>query len=400
MMQIRLKRMALGIGLSGVILAGCGESTTATVLPLPPIGRAVAAPTAAASNNAADLLDGTPVPPPDLPPGSGRLVYDAGELGVNQAIVIAPASGGAPQPANFSDEYRWFLGKTYHPWSPDRRLVIASRYDPVARQQVFAVADAAGAPTREVARIAASPDTAVQHFVWSPDSSKVAVGVYTLANNADRLYGAKALLVIDVAGGWSSSVVVDPGLNAEVLAWSPDSETLAFTTGQNHEPEFELTLQTIRWDGEDRRTLVRDVAISKMFWTRENIILFESDCDGSNVTELCQLDPASGKYQPLYQTPDPKDMLGFQSLSPDERWLFVQDFRRKSLFLINRTSGAITTVVSKIDGLYAYKSIWSPDSKYLAITDEDDHMHVYEIGAGRPLRPLIDQEVRGWLPDR
>jgi dipeptidyl aminopeptidase/acylaminoacyl peptidase len=313
---------------------------------------------------------------------------------------MVPASGGASQAANFSEEYGWFLGKTYHPWSPDRRFVIASRYDPVARQQVFAVADAAGTPTREIARIAASDDTAVQDFVWSPDGSKVAVVVYTLSNKAPPRYASKALLVIDVAAGSSSSVFVDPGLNGEVLAWSPDSSTLAFTTGESHDLEIVRTLQTIRWDGEDRQTLVRDVYIHTMFWTRENIILFEGDCDGSNVTELCQLDPASGKHQPLYRVPDSEDSLGFISMSPDERWFFVKDFRRDSFLLVNRTSGAIATVAGNAAGFYALQSIWSPDSKYLAIADEDNHMHVYEVGVGQPLRPLIDQEVRGWLPDR
>ena len=103
-MQIRLKSLALGLGIA--FLAGCGESN-ATVLPLPNESTTVALQaTLTALPRPPDVsAEPTPLPAePNLPPGSGRLLYNPGPP------QIVPASGGPAQAWQVSSgEDRWDL---------------------------------------------------------------------------------------------------------------------------------------------------------------------------------------------------------------------------------------------------------------------------------------------------
>ncbi|HYF63175.1 MAG TPA: hypothetical protein VD886_10210 [Herpetosiphonaceae bacterium] len=406
-MQIRLRRNTLALGLGALIMTGCGRPATATVLPLPPFSTTVAqnqATQTAQPQTPISSPEPTPAPvSPDLPPGSGRLVYYTTAGGKGSEIEIVPASGGATLPAAFPRDRSLFTDEMRSPWSPDRRYVIGEdRRASADDERVFVVAAADGSNLREVARIPATDRLLSGDFVWSPDSSKVAVIMKDAFNDPEStsLYASQRLLVIDVAGGSASVVVDDVNLNNDHLAWSPDSQSLAFSTGESHEPEIPRSLQTIRWDGSNQRTMVEDVYVLSIFWTRENTILFEGECDGNDYTELCQLDPASGNYQPLYQTPDRNDTLRFFSLSPDERWLFAMDYRRNAFTLINRASGAVEVIPGPASDFYSFSSLWSPDSRYVAVWGQDKRTYVYEVGSGRPLRPLISEIVLAWLPEK
>jgi hypothetical protein len=401
-MQIRLKRVALSLSLGGLmLLTACGRPSSATVLPLPPAGAAVAPGADQIMSGLAGALSGTPQPTPaplapDLPPGSGRLVYDGD--GSRNGIMIVPASGGPAQPAAFDRRHADWVANNDAAWSFDQRAVLVPVGSESTNTYELILAEEDGGGSRSLGAISDFRNFLPGKIIWSRDGSKAALVIQELGNG--KLYETKRLVVIDVAGASSTAVVEDINLDEENLAWSPDSTTLAFTTGESHDREPPRTIQTIRWDGADRKTLVKDVYIRSLFWPGDGQILFDGSCDGSAYTAICQLDPASSKYQPLYQTPERQDNLSFLSMSPDEQWLCAQEYRRGTLLLINRRTGAVEMISANKDAYFPFLSTWSPDSKYLAVWGQDGQTYVYEVGAGRPLRPLISEQVLAWLPER
>jgi Tol biopolymer transport system component len=347
-------------------------------------------------------LSGTPQPTPapltpDLPPGSGRLVYADYSNANPHSVMIVPAGGGPAIPAAFDPQYQDWVGLSDNAaWSADQRAVLFTiKVDSTATVEII-LAEGDGSASRRLATLSDNHNVLPLTTVWSPDGGKAALVLKQWGNppSSDTM----RLVVVDVAGASVTTLVEDANLSENHLAWSPDSATIAFSTEKNDSDPG--SLQTIRWDGTDRKTLVKDSYVSGLFWPSDGAILFDGRCDGSDYTALCQLDPASGEYQPLYQTPDRQDNLSFLSMSPDEQWLFAQEYRRGTLLLINRRTGAVETISANRNAFFSLVSTWSPDSRYLAVLGQDSQTYVYEVGSGQPLRPLISEQVLAWLPEQ
>jgi hypothetical protein len=130
------------------------------------------------------------------------------------------------------------------------------------------------------------------------------------------------------------------------------------------------------------------------------MILFDGDCDGSGYTVSCRLDPASGAYQPFYQTAERWHAVHFISMSRDQQWLVGIDYTPRTVFLLNLRTGAVNTIAANGASFLINGVIWSPDGKYLTLWAHDGLTYVHELGSGQPLRPLISPYIRAWLPEK
>ncbi|HEY1014546.1 MAG TPA: hypothetical protein VGE07_17690 [Herpetosiphonaceae bacterium] len=387
-----------------LVLAACGGPAKGTVIPLPP---GTVQPQSLP--NLGDLLSGTPRPTPvpldpALPPGNGRLFYIDREL--NRGVMMVPAEGGEPQViGRFREGERVGLVRS---WSPDHQSALISAGDSGPGSSVdaehFYVTDAYGANPRYLGVIDAACQS-VSDPVWAPDGTKAIVAVMVFAaehtSSCDMTTpSGKALYLLDLKALAVRKLAEDPDIYTysmeTKIAWSPDSSTIAYATGEVGHDELPDELRTLRLADPRPETRLRDIEISRVFWPAPGEVLLEASCDGSPLTHLCVFDPASGAVEPAFRTEDDAALI-FDSLSPDGTWLLARELRRDLLLLINRRTGAAETIPDSAD-LYTRMVVWSPNGRYLAIPGAGGRSYAYEIGSGRPVFPLISAEVWAWLP--
>jgi Tol biopolymer transport system component len=196
---------------------------------------------------------------------------------------------------------------------------------------------------------------------WSPDGNKL---TFTLSRN-----GSSKLYVADVDTGQnlaltSFSVGYEGGCE-----WSPDGKRMAFTSRLDGEEG--PTIYVVDADGHNLRHVVDIVDdLSPIYWAPDSAhfallfqgadqkpAIFIAMADESQVVQLAVSDAATARRGPL-------------AWSPDSRQIAV--VQEDALQIVNISTGDSIRVVPPAELGWGYEAKWSPDGAWIATSASAD----------------------------
>ena len=310
---------------------------------------------------------------------SGDLIYYSYD---EDSLVSIPAAGGTETVLDIPYAAAFTYGEAA--WSPDgTRMIIADRERNGA---VLLSGDRDGSNLEQFATIEAGMP---YWLYWSPDSSKLA---FVITDADDEDYSEQNIYVVDIASRTVNQITSDGSVDT-TLAWSPDSNRLAYNKYDSEDP-YRTQLHVIGADGSNDQTF-DGATLFAMDWLSPSVLIFEDDCDSLSGT-LCGLDLNSGdKSQVIELT----SQTSFSGLSPDKRWVMIEDYDQGSAYIHDLTNGSQEIIAENID--YITWEGWSPDGRFVLYTDFDNYVtYAYAVGSNASAMPLMEHEYVTWLPAR
>ena len=325
----------------------------------------------------------TPLPAPDLQTladAKGRLVYFSSS---SFELVTAPASGGAETPLKFDNSLS--LYSSTNPFAPDGSKIAI--YDQQGNGAIIQVANNDGSNLRDVATLT---NTVPYELKWSPDSTKLA---FIAADSDDENNSERNVFVVDVNAAELRQVSSGGDVDSAPLAWSTNSQRLLFAQGAEA-----LSLHTVNADGtNDQKHL--DTYTYSAAWLPDGRIVYEDFCDQAAFNRgICVLDPASNNVEQLTELGD----FSIYDISPDAKWLMLDNYADGSMGLFNLETKEIEQVVppdTTENTRFRIWSVWSPDLQYVTFRDIDTSTtYAYKVGSKQPPIPFTAESIIAWLP--
>jgi Tol biopolymer transport system component len=148
---------------------------------------------------------------------------------------------------------------------------------------------------------------------FSPDGRRVAVSL-TAGSPANR-----DIWIVDVAGGASTRLTTDPGVDATPV-WSPDGTEVVFSSTRSG--IYQMYRRSVAGPAEDRLLVSSDRAAIATDWSRDGrIVVYTRTEAAATGLDVWVLFVASGQAVPIVRTPGTDDN---GALSPNGRWLAYQ----------------------------------------------------------------------------
>ncbi|MEP7200122.1 MAG: S9 family peptidase [Chloroflexota bacterium] len=150
------------------------------------------------------------------------------------------------------------------------------------------------------------------------------------------------------------------------MAWSPDSTALAYVT--NITGQFNVWKQAVDGGYPVQLTFFTDRSARNVAWSPDGeTILFTSDLDGNEYHQLFTLPARGGTPTQLTHTLDAAHNIGPGAFSPDGRYIAYaandDDRRNMNVLVRDMQSGEVTRLIGD-EGNF-FPAAWSPDGKHL-----------------------------------
>jgi dipeptidyl aminopeptidase/acylaminoacyl peptidase len=261
-------------------------------------------------------------------------------------------------------------------WVVYERTIVHVKADEYETQLVLSATDGTGR------RVLTSGGTRNAHPVWSPDGQ-------TLAFSSNRAYGTQVWLLSMTGGDARQLTRFRHGFSSYV--WSPDGSTLYGLVPTRKDQAVEVFDEGLS-DKEAKELVDKDKETWRDGPKRYDWIYYKRDGGGLTRglnTQLVAVNVATGSHQQL--TEGPYD-VGAPAIAPDGESLVFASNRspnheveaRSDVYQVHRAGGPLALLC---DDVHAYQLSYSPDGRWIAFFGDDyehkfaSHTHLYLIPA-------------------
>jgi Tol biopolymer transport system component len=258
-----------------------------------------------------------------------------------------------------------------------------------------------GSGKRPLVRHASSLGPEPFGHVWSPDGLKLAFGKRLGPAIGQCRVCHTEIFVIDADGSGQRNLTGN--LGGDTPAWSPDGQTIAFST--TRENSFNPNLYVMNADGSGQRRVTQDAMhVWGSSWSPDGRRLaFVSCIPNPGTCDIYVSNVDGSSQQQLTNNPGPSQNPAW---SPDGQSIAFQRIRMSSvprdvsteLYLMNADGSGQRKLarMSNSDGLFS----WSPDGRRIAFVskrDGNDEVYVVDVD-GSGLRNLTRNPARDGHP--